>query len=331
MAMKYNTLGLIVILAASLFVAPRASDAQPAGKVPRVGVLTAFMSPSTQLFRELLQQGLRELGYVEGHTLALEYRSAEGQYERLPALAAELVGLPVDVIVTQSTPAALAAKQATNTIPVVFTAVADPILSGLVTSFARPGGNITGATHIPSELDTKRLELLKEAVPHASRVGVLWNPDFPPNMESVPELKKAAQALRVELRLVAYRGAEDFEGAVAAMRRDGAEALFVMPNPTTSDHVTRLAALAATHRLPAIAPYRHFGEAGGLMAYGGRFSDMYRRAPIFVDKILKGAHPSKIPVERPLRFDFVINLKTAKALGLSIPPSLLLRADHVIE
>jgi putative ABC transport system substrate-binding protein len=289
------------------------------------------MSPSTQLFRELLQQGLRELGYVEGHTLALEYRSAEGQYERLPALAAELVGLPVDVIVTQSTPAALAAKQATNTIPVVFTAVADPILSGLVTSFARPGGNITGATHIPSELDTKRLELLKEAVPHASRVGVLWNPDFPPNMESVPELKKAAQALRVELRLVAYRGAEDFEGAVAAMRRDGAEALFVMPNPTTSDHVTRLAALAATHRLPAIAPYRHFGEAGGLMAYGGRFSDMYRRAPIFVDKILKGAHPSKIPVERPLRFDFVINLKTAKALGLTLPHSTLFQATEVIQ
>jgi putative ABC transport system substrate-binding protein len=324
-------IGLLITLALGLFVVPLASEAQQVGKIPRVGVLTTVIAPTTELFHELLRQGLRELGYVEGQTIALEYRSAEGQYARLPALATELVGLPVDVLVTWGTPAALAAKHATSAIPVVFTAVADPILSGLVTSFARPGGNITGVTHIPSELDTKRLELLKEALPSASRIGVLWHPEFPPNVESLPELQRAAQALRVELHLVAYRGAEELEGAVTAMRRDGAEALFVMPHPTTSGHAAQLAALAATHRLPAIAPYRHFGEAGGLLAYGGMFSDMYQRAPIFVDKILKGTHPSELPVERPLRFDFVINLKTTKTFGLTLPQSTLLQATEVIR
>jgi putative ABC transport system substrate-binding protein len=329
--MRLNALGLIVLLAACLFLAPLASDAQPAGKMPRIGVLTAVNAPTTSLFYEVFRQGLRELGYMEGQNIALESRSAEGSYERLPALAAELVGLPVDVLVTWGTPAALAVKQATNTIPIVFTAVADPILSGLVTSFAQPGGNITGVTHIPSELDTKRLELLKEAVPSASRVAVLWNPEFPPNVEGLPELKKAAQALHVELDLVAYQGAQEFEGAVAAMRRDGAEALFVMPHPTASGHATRLAALAATNRLPAMAPYREFAEAGGLLAYGGMFADMYRRVPIFVDKILKGAKPGELPVERPMRFDFVINLKTAKALGITIPQAILFQATEVIE
>jgi putative ABC transport system substrate-binding protein len=329
--MPRRIIALGITLALAIFVAPLASDAQPAGKVPRVGVLIAVSAPTTTLFDEVLRQGLAELGYVEGENIALEYRSAEGQYEQLPALAAELVGFPVDVLVTWGTPAALAAKHTTSTIPVVFTAVADPVLSGLVTSLARPGGNLTGVTHIPSELDTKRLQLLKEAVPSTSRVGVLWHPEFPPNVESLPELQRAAQALRVELHLVAYRGAQEFESAVAAMRREGAEALFVMPHPTTSGQAARLAALAATHRLPAMAPYQHFAEEGGLMAYGGSFTDMYRRAPLLVDKLLKGAHPSELPVERPMRFDFVINLKTAKALGLSIPPSLLLRADHVIE
>jgi putative tryptophan/tyrosine transport system substrate-binding protein len=324
-------LGLISLLAACLFVAPLASDAQPPGKIPRVGVLTAVIAPTTEPFHELLRQGLRELGYVESQHIVLEYRSAEGQYERLPALAAELVALPVDVIVTWGTPAAVAAKQATSRIPVVFTAVADPILSGLVTSFAQPGGNITGVTHIPSELDPKRLELLKEALPSVARVGVLWHPEFPPNVESMPELERAAQALRVELHLVAYRGAQEFEGAVAAMRREGAEALFVMPHPTTSGHAARLAALAAAHRLPAMAPYQHFAEAGGLMAYGGMFADMYRRVPGLVDKLLKGEKPGELPVERPMRFDFVINLKTAKVLGLTILPAILLQATAVID
>jgi putative tryptophan/tyrosine transport system substrate-binding protein len=322
---------VLIILALGIFVAPLASDAQQAEKVPRVGVLMAVSAPTTKLFDEVFRQGLGELGYVEGENIALEYRVAEGQYERLPALAAELVGVPVDVLVTWGTPAALAAKHATSTIPVVFTAVADPILSGLVTSFARPGGNLTGVTHIPSELDTKRLQLLKEALPSTSRVAVLWHPDFPPNVESVPELKRAAQALRVELYLVAYRGAQEFESAVAAMRRDGAEALFVMPHPTTSGQAARLAALAAANRLPAIAPYQHFAEEGGLMAYGGSFADMYRRAPVLVDKILKGAQPSELPVERPMRFDFVINLKTAQALGLTIPQSSLFQATEVIQ
>jgi putative ABC transport system substrate-binding protein len=331
LTMTLNTLGFIGMLAACLFVAPLASDAQPLGKLPRVGVLTAVTAPTTELFHELLRQGLRELGYVEDQHIILESRSAEGRYERLPALAAELVALPVAVLVRWGTPAAVAAKHATSMIPVVFTAVADPILSGLVTSFAQPSGNITGVTHIPSELDTKRLELFKEAVPNASRIGVLWHPEFPPNKESVPELKRAAQALRVELHLVAYRGAQEFEAAVAAMSRDGTEALFVMPHPTTSGQAARLAALAAANRLPAIAPYQHFAEEGGLMAYGGSFADMYRRIPVLVDKILKGAKPGELPVERPMRFDFVINLKTAKVLGLTIPPSILLQATEVID
>jgi putative tryptophan/tyrosine transport system substrate-binding protein len=327
--MTRRIIALLVTL--SLLSAAPASAAQQVGKLPRVGVLTAITAPTTQLFSEVFRQGLRELGYVEGENIVLESRSAEGRYERLPALATELVSLQVDVLMTWGTPAALAAKQATGTIPVVFTAVADPILSGLVTSFAQPGGNITGVTHIPSELDTKRLELLKETVPNASHIAVLWNPAFPPNVEGLHELTMAAQALHVELHLVAYRGPQEFEGAVGTMRQDGAEALFVMPHPTTSGHATRLAALAAAHRLPAMAPYREFAEAGGLMAYGGMFADMYRRAPIFVDKILKGAKPSELPVERPLRFDFVINLKTAKALGLTIPPSTLFQATEVIQ
>jgi putative tryptophan/tyrosine transport system substrate-binding protein len=329
--MRRNTLGLLVTLALSLFVAPSVPVAQLGGKVPRVGVLSPGIGAAISMFSEALRQGLRELGYVEGQSITFAYRSAEGRYERLPALAAELVGLQVDVIVTWSTPAALAAQHATRTIPIVFTAVADPILSGLVRSLAHPGGNITGVTHIPSELDTKRLELLKEAVPEASRIGVLWHPEFPPNVEGLPGLQAAAQALRVELHLVAYRGPEDFEGAIAAMRQDGAEALFVMPHPMASGHATRLAALAVQYRLPAMAPYREFGEAGGLLAYGGMFADMYRRAPMFVDKILKGAHPSEIPVERPLRFDFVINLKTAKALGLTLSQSTLVQATEVIQ
>ena len=217
--MRLNMLGLSITLVLSILPAPLSSDAQPAGQIPRVGLLSPYSGPATSLFHETFRQGLRELGCVDGHNIVLEYRSAEGRNERLPALAAELLGLKVDVIVTSSTPAALAAKQATRTIPVVFTAVADPILSGLVASYAQPGGNVTGLTHIPPELDTKRLELLKEAVPSASRVGVLWHPEFPPNVEGLEALKSAAQVLGVELQLVAYRGPQDLEGAFAAMAR----------------------------------------------------------------------------------------------------------------
>ena len=292
--MRLNTLRFLVMLAVGLCVASLAV-AQRTGKVPRVGVLVPFMGPATTLFSEVFRHELRELGYVEGQSLTLEYRSAEGRYERLPALVAELVALQVDVIVTWSMPAALAAKHATSTLPIVFTAVADPMLSGLVASFARPGGNITGVTHIPSELDVKRLELLTEAVPSATRIAVLWHPEFPPNVEGMPALQRAAQTLSVVLLPVAYRDAQDFEAVLAAMHRDGAAALFVMPHPTTSGHATRLAALAPTHQLPAMAPYREFAEAGGLLAYGARFADLYQRAAALVDKILKGATPSDVP------------------------------------
>jgi putative tryptophan/tyrosine transport system substrate-binding protein len=329
--MTRRRIELLATLAFGLLLAPLATEAQPVGQVPRVGLLSPGIGPAISVFHEALRHGLRELGYVEGQSIAFEYRSAEGRYEQLPALAAELVTLNVDVIVTWSTPAALAAKHATSTIPVVFTAVADPIVSGLITSFAHPGGNITGVTHIPSELDTKRLELLREALPSASRVAVLWHPEFPPNVEGLPGLKMAAQTLRMELHLVGYRGPHDFEGAVAAMRRSGADALFVMPHPLASGHATQLAELAAKHRLPAMAPYREFAEAGGLMAYGTKFVEIYRRAPAYVDKILKGTKPSDLPVERVMHFELVINLKTAQALGLTIPPSFLFQADEVIR
>jgi putative tryptophan/tyrosine transport system substrate-binding protein len=327
--MKRAAVRLLVTLALGFLWAPLAADAQPPTKIPRIGIIGDWPeeSPNWGVFR----QGLRDFGYVEGQNIAFEYRSAEGSYERLPALAAELVGLKVDVIVTWSTPVALAAKQATSTIPVVFTAVSDPILAGLVTSYARPGGNITGVTHIPSELNTKQLELLKEAVPLASRVAVLWNPEFPAHVEHLPELKRAAQALGVELHLVAYRSPQEFEGVIVTMSEDGTEALLVMAGPMAYNHATRLAELAATHRLPAIMPYREFAEAGGLMAYGAQYPDMYRRAAALVDKILTGAKPSDIPVERAMRFELVINLKTAQALGLTILPLLLFQADEVIR
>jgi putative tryptophan/tyrosine transport system substrate-binding protein len=330
-AMLRRAIGLLVILTLGILWLPLPTGAQPVGQVPRIGILSPGIGPAISVFHEALRQGLRELGYVEGQSIAFEYRSAEGRYDQLPALAAELVALNVDVIVTWSTPAALAAKHATSTTPVVFTAVADPIVSGLITSFAQPGGNLTGVTHIPSELDTKRLELLKGALPSASRVAVLWHPEFPPNVEGLHGLKTAAQALRLELHLVAYRAPHEFAGAIAAMRRHGADALFVMPHPLASGHATQLADLVATHRLPAMAPYREFAEAGGLMAYGTKFVEMYRRAPAYVDKILKGTKASDIPVERVMHFELVINLKTAQALGLTIPPSLLFQADEVMR
>jgi len=235
------------------------------------------------------------------------------------------------VLVTQGTPAAIAAKHATQTLPIIFVQVGDPVGSGLITSLARPGGNLTGLSLLAFELDAKRLEMLKEAVPKASRVAVLWHPDFSPHVEGLRGLKSAAQALGVALQPVAFRHPHDFEAGFAAMSQGGADALLVMGHPMTFNAATHLAELAVRGRLPAIALYREFAQAGGLMAYGASIAHLYRRAATYVDKILKGTKPADLPVEQPMKFELVINLKTAEGLGLTLSPTLLFQADEVIK
>ncbi len=284
--------------------------------------------------REAFRQGLRDLGYVEGRNLVIEYRFAEGKSERLPALAAELVALKVDVIVAVTTPEALAAKKATRTLPIVFVAAADPVTSGLVSSLARPGGNVTGLSSFFPELVGKRLELLTQAVPGVSRVAVLWHPGFLPERTEKDMLKGAevtAQALGVRLQFLEARGPADFDRAFSEMTRARAGALTVLGTTMLFNERRRLVDLATKSRLPAVYPWREGVDAGGLMAYGPNIPDLFRRAATYVDKILKGAKPSDLPVEQPTKFELVINLKTAKALGLTIPPSLLGRADEVLQ
>jgi putative tryptophan/tyrosine transport system substrate-binding protein len=320
-------------LAGGLLVAPRASEAQQAAKAPRIGYLAGSLAASPHL-REAFLQGLRDLGYVEGRNVVIEYRDAEGKPERLPALAAELVALKVDVIVVADTPSALAAKQATKTIPIVFTSAGDPVGSGLVTSLARPGGNVTGLSLLGPELVGKRLEQLKQAVPGVSRVAVLSQPGAFGKRTEKDMLKGAevaARALGVQLELVEARGPADFDRAFSNMTRERADALTVLPGAMFINERRRLVELAAKNRLPAVYPVREFVDTGGLMSYGSDAADLYRRAATYVDKILKGAKPADLPVEQPTKFELVINMKTAKALGLTIPPSLVGRADQVIE
>ena len=281
-----------------------------------------------------MRQGLRDLGYVEGRNVVIEIRDAEGEAERLPALAAELVALKVDVIVAPNTPQALAAKQATRTLPIVFSFVADPVASGLVTSLARPGGNVTGLSSLTPELVGKRLELLTQAVPGVSRVAVLWQPGFQGERTEKDMLKGAdvaARALGVRLQFVEAQGPADFDRAFSDMTRARAGALTVLGSTMFISERRRLVDLAAKNRLPAVYARREYVDAGGLMSYGSNIADLFRRAATYVDKILKGAKPADLPVEQPTKFELVINLKTAKALGLTIPPSLLGRADQVIE
>jgi ABC-type uncharacterized transport system substrate-binding protein len=315
--------------AAALLAAPLAAKAQQAGRVYRVGYLSTGALPP-----EAFLQGLRDLGYVEGRNVVIDYRSAEGKPERLPALAAELVALKVDVIVAPNTPAALAAKQATRTLPIVFIGVGEPVTSGIVTSLARPGGNVTGLSIVSPELVGKWLELLKQAVPGVSRVAALWQPgamDERTEKDMFKGAEVAARALGVRLHFVEARGPEDFDRAFSDMTRARAGALTVRPAPMFVSERRRLVDLAAKNRLPTVYPWREFVEAGGLMAYGPNLADLFRRGATYVDKILKGTKPGDLPVEQPPKFDLVINLKTAKALGLQIPQSLLQRADQVIE
>jgi putative tryptophan/tyrosine transport system substrate-binding protein len=320
-------------LAGGLLAAPLAAEAQPAAKVARIGYLSPNLATSPHL-HEAFRQGLRDLGYVEGRNVVFEYRSAEGKFERLPALAAELVALKVDVIVTSSTEGVLAAKQATRTLPIVLAGAADPVGSGLVTSLARPGGNVTGLSALIPELVGKCLELLTQAVPGVSRVAVLRQPGALPERTEQDMLKGAdvaARALGVRLQVVEARGPDDFDRAFSDMTRARAGALTVLGSTTFMMERRRLVDLAAKNRLPAVYSLREFVDAGGLMAYGPNIADLFRRAATYVDKILKGAKPGDLPVEQPTKFELVINLKTAKALGLTIPQSLLLRADEIIQ
>ena len=310
--------------------APLAAQAQQVGKVPRIGFLF-YGSPGSSPELDALRQGLRELGYIEGQNIAIEYRFASGRVERLPELAAELVRLKVDVIVTPTTPASQAAKQATGTIPIVFAGVADAVGAGLITNFARPGGNVTGLASISAELGGKRLELLKQVAPKASRVAVLYNPADRSNVLMLKDMQESAPALGLTLQPLEVRGPGELEDAFVAMTRARAHALFGVAGILTFEHRRALVDLAAKNRIPAMWGHRQFVDAGGLMSYAVNYYDQVRGAATYVDKILKGAKPGDLPVEQPTKFELVVNLKTAKALGLTIPRSVLLRADEVIQ
>ena len=321
-----------VAMASRLLAAPLIAGAQQAGRLPRLGYLGASSPTLEPEILEAFRQGLRDLGYVEGQSIAIEYRWAEGHEVRLPELATELVGLKVDVIVTTGTPGTLAAKRATQTIPIVMTATGDPLRSGLVTSLARPGGNVTGFSTLRSELEGKRLDLFKQTFPRFSRVAMLWDSANPSTKFYLLHIEAAARASHVTLQpAVAVRRVEDLDRAFAAIARGHADALFVVSGRSLLAERGRIVEFAAKSRLPAIYPYREYVEAGGLMSYSANYPDLYRGAALYVDKILKGAKPADLPVQQSARFDLVINLKTAKALGLTIPPSLLARADQVIE
>ncbi len=324
---------VIIALAFGILVLSVSSDAQQPGKVARIGFL-GNTPPTTPEGRHLLDaflQGLRERGYVEGKNVAIEYRWAEGKLDRLPELAAQLIRLKPDVIVATGMPAPLALKHATATIPIVMAAAGDPVGSGLVDSLARPGGNITGLSILTPELGGKRLQLLKEVVPGIFRVAVLWNAGNPYAALVVREIEVAARTLGVQLQSLELRGPDDFDGAFGVAIRGRAAAVITVEDPLTVAYRARVVDFASKNRLPAMYGVREFVDAGGLMAYGPSLSDLFRRSATYVEKILKGAKPADLPVEQPTKFEFIINLKTAKALGLTIPRSILIRADEVIQ
>ena len=326
--------GFIYSLGAGLLAAPRAAGAQPAGKVYRIGYLSTGSGSATYLRPlEALRQGLRELGWFEGQNIVFEYRWAEGRIDRLPGLAEELVRLKVDVILASPTPSALAARDASRTIPIVGLSLSEPVALGLVASLARPGGNVTGVTYsVDTDIFGKQLELLKDVVPKVRRVAVLSNPTGGPSYPlTMSNVKAAARSLGPQLQLHEAREPGEFDGAFAAMAKERAVALLVFGDPMFFLHRARLADLALKNRLPSMSTQWQWVDAGGLMSYGPSLPDLWRRAATYVDKILKGAKPADLPVEQPTKFELVINLKTAKALGLTIPPSLLGRADEVIQ
>jgi putative ABC transport system substrate-binding protein len=315
---------------------PLAARAQQPAKVPRIGFLTVarLESPETQAILDAFRQGLRELGYVEGQSIIIEYRTVEGRMERLPDLAADLVRLNVDLIAANGHTATRAAQAATATIPIVGLTLSDPVGDQTVASLARPGGNVTGFSYLGAELGSKNFFLLKEALPRASRIAALWQPSTLTERvtgDMMQRVEAAARTLAVELLLVEAGGAEDLDSAFAKMTSARAEALLVLPSVVSVVERRRIVELASRHRLPAMYWQREFVELGGLMAYAANFRDMNRRAATYVDKILKGAKPADLPIQLPTKLDFVINMKTAQALGLAITPPLLMQADEVIE
>ena len=328
---RLSRAGTGTLLVLLLLISPLAAEAQQARKVPRIGILWNYSPIIASSFADAFRQGLVGLGYVEGQTVVLEERWAEGRFDRLLPLAAELVRLNVDILVTTSTPAARAAQQATRTIPLVMTLVSDPVESGLVANLARPGGNVTGLSLMHPELSRKRLALLKEVTPKVSRVAVLSNPSNPNTSPLLRETAAAARDLGVQLQVVEVRDSTGLDSAFSAMTRERAGALVVMPDFVFQDQRRRIVEFAAKSRLPAMYPWREPVDAGGLMAYGASIPDILRRAAVYVDKILKGAKPAELPIEQPAKLELVINMKAAKALGLRIPPVVLARADQVIE
>ena len=322
----------LTVLAACLgpFGLASAADLQQSASPRHIGVLLVGFSPEdkeAQAFR----QGLREAGYAEGRDIVIEWRSASGDYPRVPELVADLVQSKVEVIVAQNTLAVRAVQRATSTIPIVMTTVSDPVGSGLVASLARPGGNVTGLSMMITDLSAKRLQLLKETIPRLTRVAVLWNPTTPWHPKAIEDLKAVAPSLSIELNFVSARTPEEFAPAFSAVRRARAQALYVIEDALFFNHRITLVKLASKARLPIIYWVKEFAEGGGLMSYGASYRDLFRRSAGYVAKILRGAKPSDLPIEQPTEFELVVNLRTAKALGITIPESILLQADEVIR
>jgi putative ABC transport system substrate-binding protein len=333
MTVRLQTIGLVVTLTLVSLLAPPATAAQPAAKkMYRVGILTNNAAdPVEARWWHAFRLGLRERGWIEGENLVLEYRWTEGDFTRLPALVADLVQIRVDLILARSSLWVQAAKEATTTIPIVFVAHADPEGTGHVASLARPGENITGLATLQTDIRTKGLEFLHAGVPEATRMAVLWNPDLPSHTPTLQAVEEAGRTLRVQLQAIGARTAAELEGAFAAMARERVQAMLVLDSPAFNAARQRVAALALTYQLPTMFTIKEAVEAGGLMSYGPNYADLFRRGASYVDKILKGATPADLPVEQAMKFDLVINLKTAQALGITIPPVLLFQATEVIQ
>lgn len=329
--MNMRGMGVMVTVGLALLAVSLPGHAQPKARMPRIG----FLGNSTAALEANLvapfREGLREFGLREGENVIIEYRWAEGRYDRFPALIAELIGAKVDVIVTAGTPATLAVKKATTTVPLVMVAVGDPVGTGIIPSLSRPGGNITGLTSISTEMDGKRLELLREVVPGVSHVAVLWNAASPLQVLAEQQAQAAARVLRMKVLSLGVRNEAEIDAALATIVREKPKALLVLADRLFLHHRARIMDFAIQHRLPGVHAYRELAEAGGLMSFGPSYEDMHRRAAYFVDRILKGTRPGDLPVERPAKFDLVINMKTVGTLGVMLPQSVLLRATDLIQ
>jgi putative ABC transport system substrate-binding protein len=325
-------IGVVVILTVSLVLAPLAAEAQQAGKVYRIGILSGGLPNKNSTHIDAFRQGLRDTGWLEGRDFVIEWRSSEGRTDLLTPLAVELVELKVDVIVTAaSTPATVAAKRATSTIPIIMVAVGSALDTGLVANLSRPGGNVTGSTTLGAEVASKRLQFVKDLLPGAARIALLWNPDNPSNARLYADLRQRAQEAHLQLLSVEVRDVKDFDSGFRLLTEQRPDALLLTGDSMHLVHMRRVIEFTAKQRLPAIYNTRESAVAGGFMSYDANQPELYKRAAMYVDKILKGTKPGDLPVEQPTKFDLVINLRTAKALGLTIPPTLLLQADQVIE